>query len=122
MPYLAKLSYTHLCIIEGLHGLNEIQIAIALHVVDAEGQPNSDWGQLRGQWRDYDMDTDTSGGNKCFTLNTELQAAYQPATDTKECSRRGMMSARAGQMVQQHKRLWIQGGMTDQMYLSITQQ
>lgn len=45
-PYYAKLSHTVLRIVKGLHRLDEVQVSIALHLVDAKGtQSNSDWGR-----------------------------------------------------------------------------
>ena len=45
-PFLTKFPHTYSCIVEGTHGLNEVQVSITLHPVDAKRtQPNSDWGQ-----------------------------------------------------------------------------
>ncbi len=45
-PQLAKFSHTDCCIVEALHDLDKMQVPIALHLVDAKRQPNSDWGQF----------------------------------------------------------------------------
>ena len=57
-PYRAKFAHTSFCIIEGLNSLNKMQSSVGLHLVDAEGQLNYDWGQnfRKGQRSDYDMD------------------------------------------------------------------
>jgi hypothetical protein len=46
-PFVAKFSDTYLRIVERLHGLDEVKVPVALHLVDAKWQmqPNSDWGQ-----------------------------------------------------------------------------
>jgi hypothetical protein len=45
-PYLAKLTYKSLCLVERLRSLDEMEVAITLHLTDAEGQGNSDWGRF----------------------------------------------------------------------------
>ncbi|MCU1239762.1 MAG: hypothetical protein JWO71_488 [Candidatus Acidoferrum typicum] len=44
-PYLPKFSDTCFGIVERFYGLDEMEVSIALHLVDAKGtQPNSDLG------------------------------------------------------------------------------
>jgi hypothetical protein len=47
-PYFAKLSHTSFCIVKGLHHLNEMELPIVLHLVDAKGQLNSDGDRTIG--------------------------------------------------------------------------
>ena len=50
-PYLAKCSDTFLRIVEGLNGLDEVQISIALQLEDAKGQHQTPIGDSQ-LWRD----------------------------------------------------------------------
>jgi hypothetical protein len=47
-PYIAKFPHTASCIVKGWHHLNEMEVPIVLHLVDAKGQLNSDGDRTTG--------------------------------------------------------------------------